>query len=283
VRGAEEALGQATTLVDALAKVSADLDEAQRGLDALLAEVDSDIAAGRAALDTGGTSGAERASLAAAVDQARAVAVAVRAELAGAKSDQAAGAEPDQAAGARPDPLNVLRRLREADDGIDRALAGVRDAAERARRARAMLDHTLLAARAEISAAADFIATRRGAVGSEARTRLAEAQRHLDQAVALAGADPVAALAEAQQADALAEQAARMAYSDVDRWPVAASGYGHHDPFGGFAGAVLGGILLSGMGGGSRRGGWGGWGGGWSPGSFGGTGTRARRGGGGRF
>jgi len=74
-----------------------------------------------------------------------------------------------------------------------------------------------------------------------------------------------------------------MAYSDVDRWPVAASGYGHHDPFGGFAGAVLGGILLSGMGGGSRRGGWGGWGGGWSPGSFGGTGTRARRGGGGRF
>ncbi|HET8684121.1 MAG TPA: TPM domain-containing protein [Micromonosporaceae bacterium] len=260
VRAAEEALGQATTLADALAKVSTDLDEAQRGLDALLAEVGSGIAAGHAALDTGGTSGAERASLAAAVDQAEATAAAVRAEL----------------AGAAPDPLAALRRLREADDGVDRALAGVRDAAERARRARAMLDHTLLAARAEISAAADFIATRRGAVGSEARTRLAEAQRHLDQAVALAGDDPVAALAEAQQADALAEQAARTAHSDVDRWPVGAGGYGRHDPFGGFAGAVLGGILLGGMGGGSRHGGW-------SPGSFGGTGTRARRGGGGRF
>ncbi|HET8658964.1 MAG TPA: TPM domain-containing protein [Micromonosporaceae bacterium] len=291
VRGAEEALGQATTLVDALEKVSADLDEAQRGLDALLAEVDSDIAAGRAALDAGGASGAEQASLAAAVDQAEAAAAAVRAELAGPEPDrqlaepkpdrQLAAAKPGPPAGAKPDPLAALRRLREADDGVDRALAGVRDAAERARRARAMLDQTLLAARAEISAAADFIATRRGAVGSEARTRLAEAQRHLDLAVALAGDDPVAALAEAQQADALAEQAARMAHSDVDRWPVGAGGYGRHDPFGGFAGAVLGGILLGGMGGGSRHGG--GWGGGWSPGSFGGTGTRARRGGGGRF
>lgn len=264
VRAAEQALGQATTLLDALEKASTDLDQARDGLPTLLAEVDSDLAAGRAALDTGGTSQAERASLAAAVDRAEATVAAVRAEL----------------AEAGPDPLAALRRLREADDGVDRALAGVRDAAERARRARAMLDHALLAARAEISAATDFIATRRGAVGSEARTRLAEAQRHLDQAVALAAEDPVTALAEAQQADALAEQAARMAYSDVDRWPVVTGGYGRHDPFGGLAGAVLGGILIGGMGGGRRQGGWGG---GWSPGSFGGTGTGARRGGGGRF
>ena len=73
-----------------------------------------------------------------------------------------------------------------------------RDAQTQARRAAEQLDQALLTARSTIAAAADFIGTRRGAVGPEARTRLAEAQRHLDAAEGMARSDPSAALGEAR-------------------------------------------------------------------------------------
>jgi hypothetical protein len=175
-----------------------------------------------------------------------------------------------------------------------------------------MLDHALLTARSSVAAANDFVTTRRGAVGGEARTRLAEAQRHLDMATGLAERDPAAALREAQRADALAQEALRAAQADVGRWsaPVGGGGAGSGVDLGSL---ILGGILFGGgrgggggwggggagwggggygsgsgrgggWGGGSGRGGgsWGG-GGGFSPGSFGGSGTRGRRGTGGRF
>jgi hypothetical protein len=188
-----------------------------------------------------------------------------------------------------PDPVAALRLLDEAATALDKALADARAEQERARRAAATLDHALLTARSAVAAASDFIATRRGAVGSEARTRLAEAQRHLQLA---GGDDPVTALREAQQADAMAQQALRAARSDVDRWQGGSMGGG-----GGLGvdlgSLVLGGILSGAFGGGYRRGG--GYGGGYSrgggfggggsrsPGSFGGSSTRGRRGGGGRF
>ena len=46
--------------------------------------------------------------------------------------------------------------------------------------------------------------SRRGGVGTEARTRLAESQRNLDYALSIARTDPVTALTYAQQAHALA-------------------------------------------------------------------------------
>ncbi len=94
------------------------------------------------------------------------------------------------------------------------------------------------------------------------------------------------ALREAQQADAMAQEAMRLARDDVQRWsPPPAGGTSGID----LGSLVLGGILLGGrsggfgggFGGGHSRGG--GSGGGFSPGSFGGSGTRGRRGGGGRF
>jgi len=189
------------------------------------------------------------------------------------------------------DPLTVVRQLQEADAALDRALADMRDAAERTARARAMLDQAILAARAEISAATDFVNTRRGAVREQARTLLAEAQRHLNQAIALTADDPVTALAEAQQADHLAEQASRAAQSDVDQWAPPGGGFaGPGDAaLGGLAGAILGGILMGGgrrtpdgFGGGFGGGSSGGWGG-HTPGGFGGSQSSGRRGGGGRF
>ncbi|WP_425564159.1 hypothetical protein, partial [Pseudonocardia zijingensis] len=88
---------------------------------------------------------------------------------------------------------------------------------------------------------------------------------------------PVAGLREARQADALAQEALRLARADVARWsrpgPTTSTGAD-------LAGLVLGGILAGATGGyrGHRRGG-----GGFSPGSFGGSASRGRRGGGGRF
>ena len=106
-----------------------------------------------------------------------------------------------------------------------------------------------------------------------------------------AGSAPVDALREAQQADAMAQEALRLARDDVQRWspPSGRGGTSGID----LGSLVLGGILLGGRsggfgggfggghGGGHSRGG--GSGGGFSPGSFGGSGTRGRRGGGGRF
>jgi hypothetical protein len=188
------------------------------------------------------------------------------------------------------DPLAALRRLDEAGTALDQALSDAHEERVAGERAAAQLDRTLIAARSGIAAASDFIATRRGAVGSDARTRLAEAQRHLDTAAGLARSAPVDALREAQQADAMAQEALRLARDDVQRWSPPSGG-------GGTSGIdlgslVLGGILLGGrsggfgggFGGGGHGGGRGGGrGGGFSPGSFGGSGTRGRRGGGGRF
>lgn len=259
VRAAEEALGQAQTLLDAVERGRTDLDTARTGIDALVAEVESDLAAARAAQP--GTP-----ALAAAI----------------ARAEQVLAATREAAAAPAVDPLATTARLEEADAALDRALAEVRDAAERAARARAMLDHALVSARAEVAAAGDFIATRRGAVASQPRAWLAQAQQHLARAEALAASDPAAALPEAQRAGQLAAEAGRAAQSNVDHW--APPGIGGFGGGGGgsdvLLGVLLGGIL-SGGGGGGRSRGWGG--GGFRGGGFGGSGSRSRRTGGGRF
>ncbi|WP_369132430.1 TPM domain-containing protein [Modestobacter sp. I12A-02662] len=292
LRVAEDAVAQSRTLLDAIGRLAAELDGAAQRIDAVRAETDQDLAEARSLL---GQAAGDTAGLAPLVARAEAA--------------LAATAEP--AADQRPDPLAALRRLEEADAALDTALAGARDAQTRARRAAAALDQTLLTARAAIDAAGDFIGTRRGAVGPEARTRLAEAQRRLDAAVATGPAEPEAALREAQTAVTLAQQALDLAREDVDRWSGGAGwgpgpvppGYG--GGYGGRPGVdlgslVLGGILLGGPRGSVGRGGFGGgsYGGGGfgggsfggggggrrgGGGSFGGSGSRGRRGGGGRF
>jgi hypothetical protein len=87
----------------------------------------------------------------------------------------------------------------------------------------------------------------------------------------------VAALQEAQQADALAQEALQLAQADVSQWsrPGVTTSAGAD-----LTGLILGGILSGATSSyrGHRRGG-----GGFSPGSFGGSASRGRRGGGGRF
>ncbi len=273
-RAAEDAITQADTLLDGLTRLGVDLAAAGERIAAARAETEQDIAEAHALLAEGDPGGGLAALVA-------------RAEAALASATAAQNAVP-------PDPMAALRLIDEADSALDDGLAAARDAQTAARRAAAALDQALLTARPAVAAAEDFIGSRRGAVGTEARTRLAEAQRHLAQAQA-SGADPAAALAEAQAADAMARQALDLARSDVSRWSAGGGGLGGvaggalGGALGGGLGAelgslVLGGILSGGLSGGHRGGGYGGGrGGGFSPGSFGGSGTRGRRGGGGRF
>ncbi|MCR8942130.1 TPM domain-containing protein [Streptomyces sp. OUCMDZ-4982] len=291
IRAAEGAVGQAGTLIDAVDRRSAELAEAAGKLPGALTETETDLADARGLLE-GTTAATSTADLRGRIARAEAVLTAVR-----------------EAMAAGPyDPVDALRRVEEADAALDEALAGAREREEGGRRARSLLDQAMLTARSAIGAAADYITTHRGAVGAPARTRLAEAQRRWEQAGQLAaGDDPQGALAEAQQADALARQALDLAAQDVRGFqgpgdPGGFGGPGGTRGGGGMGGAVLGGIILGGLFGGGRGGYGGGLGGGYGgggrsggfgggrsggfgagPGSFGGGGTRGRRGGGGRF
>ncbi|MEV6201666.1 TPM domain-containing protein [Streptomyces sp. NPDC051771] len=273
VRAAEGAVDQAARLIEAVDRRARELTEAAGRLPGALTETDADLAEARGLLE-GTAEGASTGDLRGRIARAESVAAEVR-------RAREAG---------RYDPLDALRRVEEADAALDGALAGARERESGDARARALLEQALLTAGAELGAASDYVQTHRGAVGSEARTRLAEAQRRLEKARALAADEPQTALAEAQRADALARRAQQLAEQDVRHYGnpnglggvtgVGGSGGG------GLGGAVLGGIILGGLfGGGSGRGG-GGFGGGGlggGPGSFGGGGTRGRRGGGGRF
>ena len=280
LRAAEDAAAQSATMLDAIARRAAERDGAGQRIAAAQAEIERDLAEARSLVADG-----DRTGLTPLIAQAERALAEVEPAL-------------RPAGGGLTDPLAVLRRLDEADQPLDAALQPARDAQAQTRRAVAALEQTMTSAVSGIAAASDFIAARRGAVGSSARTRLAEAQRHLDRAHDLAGADPMSALREAQQADQLAQAALDQAQRDVDQW---SSGSGYGGGFGGgFGGGgyggrrrgggvdvgslVLGGILLGGAGRGGGRGGGGfggGFGGGGGGGSFGGGSFGGSGGGGG--
>ncbi|MFD3576552.1 TPM domain-containing protein [Streptomyces sp. NPDC058644] len=269
LRAAEGAVDQAGTFVDAVERLAEELALAAEKLPDALTETETDLAEARGLLE-GTMAGASTADLHGRIARAETVVAEVRKKM-------AAGPH---------DPIDALRRVEEADTVLDESLTGAREREVGRRRAASLLGQALLTARSAVRTAADFVDTHRGAVGSEARTRLAEAQRHLSGAEAAQDTDAASALAEAQQADAQARQAQQLAERDVRGYGNPYGGGGGRG--GGMGGAVLGGIILGelfgGMGRGTGGGGFGGGGfGGGGPGSFGGGGTRGRMGGGGRF
>lgn len=242
VRAVQQSLGQTDQLLSAIDSVAGDLAAASSKLDAAVTDTRQDLAAARA-LPAG-----EDPGLAPAV-------AAAESALASAQAGK--------------DPIASLAALQSAGGRLDAVLASVRDQQERVQRAKAGLDAALSTARARISSANDYVTTRRGGIGDTARTRLSEATRHLEQAVAAATSDPIAALSEAQTASSLAETALRSAQADVTGWD-ASGNYSDSS----YAGAGLGGLLgeLLGGGGSSRgnRGGGGIFGGSGGGGLFGG-------------
>ncbi len=266
-RAAEESVGQATTLLDNVDRAPEILELAHRSIQALLVETEKDLAE------------AARLGLPPEVSSPHAFATET---LTWAQEAIASG---------NYDPIATRLALEESDAALEAALVPLREAAESRRRAEALLTTTTDAARASIQAAGDFITTRRGAVGAEARTRLADAQRRFE--AGLASGDPVEALGHLQAADQLADQANALAQQDEARYRNSQQMGGGGAGGGGLSNVILGGILINAM----NRGG-GGRGGGVSlptgggagaparrpgPGSFGGGATRGRRSGGGRF
>ncbi|MFF3907590.1 TPM domain-containing protein [Streptomyces sp. NPDC001848] len=237
LRAAEAATDQTAVLLGGVVRLAAELTAAADRLPAALTDLEADLAQARGLLGT---------------DTARAIA----------HGESVVARVREESDGEGPfDPVGALRRVEQVAVALDRALHRV----TRGSGALGRLDRAVLVARSTVGAAVDQVTTHRGAVGWEARTRLAEAERRLGAAVNTA-VPPVAAsadaLADAREADALAREARRLAERDV-------RAYG--TPYGEglwTKGAVLGGILLQAP---HRPGGHGG------PASFGGPATRGRR------
>ncbi|QCB96905.1 TPM domain-containing protein [Arthrobacter sp. PAMC25564] len=266
VRAAEESLHQTNVLIGAITKVAGSLDAARSGLESAVVDTAQDLAQARAMIQSG-----DHPELAGPVAAVEAALAQVKAEI----------------QGGRIDPIATLQRVETAHQSLDASLTGIRDQQEQERRAQASLQQSIMSAQAQISATSDYITARRGGVGTEARTRLAEAQRNLDYALSISRTDPVTALQYAQQAHSLAAQAAQLAQSDVDHFGgFANQGYGRGGMFGGgggggLGGAILGGILINSILHGGGGGGWGG--GGWGGGGDSGGGGWGGGGGGGDF
>ena len=113
------------------------------------------------------------------------------------------------------EPAASLRLLENAVTELDSALATARNQTQRLEHASAALVGVLVRARSQIAATQDFIASRRGGVGADARTRLAEAQRLLE--VAEAQSDPVAALDSARSSATYSRDADALARFDDHR------------------------------------------------------------------
>ncbi|GIG24036.1 TPM domain-containing protein [Cellulomonas denverensis] len=264
-RAAQEALGQVRTLLDAVDQAGAELATIGARLDAGIASISADLDDAARMAPRDATVQTRAAEARAAIESAR------------------------TARTGSGDPLAALRGLTAAEAAIDNALAPMREAADRARRAQGLLDQVLGRVAAGLRGTGDFIDTRRGVVGPQARTRLAEADRLYRTAADQRDSDPERALVAAQQAEQRVAEAQRLAQQDVeehDRRNRPGSGGGGLD---GIGGMVLGGILIDsilrgsggGFGGGGHRGG-GHRGGGFGGGGFGGGGRGGGFGGGGR-
>ncbi|MEW5810047.1 MAG: TPM domain-containing protein [Actinomycetota bacterium] len=267
IHAAEAALGQARTLLDAVDSADTDINRAVAGLPAAIADAQSGITAAGTQLAQGS--------------------IAVATQLSAARDAAVAAVAHAQSDGAN-DPLGAFTRLTQADAELDRLLADVAEERETTARLTRTYDQALFTAQSRVRAVSDYIDTRRGVIGPEARTRLAEAVRQLQAAQDKRANNLTEAVAHANGAAMLAAQAQQLANSDV----LAAQRH-FNGPYGGGGGggqmgAVIGGIILGNVLSGAMRGGFGGgfggggFGGGFGGGGFGGGGG-GMSGGGGRF
>ncbi|WP_354525715.1 TPM domain-containing protein [Mycolicibacterium sp. 624] len=261
IRAAESALGQARTMLDAIDSASTDINRAVAGLPAAIADIQNGVKQAGELLAQPGTPRTD--------------------ELRTARDAAAAAVAVAQSSGSA-DPLGAFTQLTQADADLDRLLATITEERETAERMSRAFDQALFSAQSRVRAVTDFIDTRRGSVGPEARTRLSEAVRQLGAAQSKRTSDLAEAIAHANGAAMLAEQAQTLAHTDVSNAQRAYSNY--RGGGGGNSGAILGGIIIGNILSGALGGGLGGSaGGGWSSTTFGGSGGGGFSGGGGRF
>jgi predicted nucleic acid-binding Zn-ribbon protein len=264
IRAAESGLGQARQLLDAIDSAGTDINRAVATLPAAIADIQQGINQAGTLLAQGNTAHAP--------------------EL-GPARDAAVKAVADAQSSGTADPLGAFTKLTQADSELDRLLASVAEEREAAERLSRAYDQALFTAQSRVRGVSDYIDTRRGSIGPEARTRLAEAVRQLQAAQDMKAANLNEAIAHANGASMLAAQAQDLANADVRAAQRSYTGqYGQTG--GSNMGAMIGGIIIGNILSGALRGGIGGsMGGGWSSTSFGGSGSSGgwSGGGGGRF
>lgn len=248
-KAAQDATAQAGTLLDAIGREAAALEEARALLEPALAEALRGLSAAESSAPPD-----EIGTFAKGIEDARA------------RLDAA-----QEASRGTPRDLVLAYRLAvEAAAAADQVVAGVRAARTRRAKEHAAADAELRAAELSLDRAEDFIGARRHGIGRRPRTRLSEARQHLERARLLRDDDPVASTAEARRAVALADDAYRLAADDFLATEDAGYGGtviidGRHHPTGRDAGwgADIGGAILGGIIGSILSGGGGpGWGGG---------------------
>src|ERR1700761_3285099 len=161
VQAAESALGQAQALLDAVDSAANDIHHAVATLPSLIADIQTGI--GQAVTQLQGalkTKAAHIRELASARDAANRALDAARAN-------------------GSADPLGAFTQLTKADADLNRLLATVAEEQATAERLNRAFEQALFTAQSRIHAVSDYIDTRRGSIGPEARTRLAEASRQL--------------------------------------------------------------------------------------------------------
>jgi hypothetical protein len=264
VHAAESSLGQARSLLDAVDTAASDIRHAVATLPSLIADIQTGIEHADTQLRS--------------TQQTKAPHIR---DLARARGAATKALDAARATGSA-DPLGAFTQLTKADADLNRLLATVAEEQAAAERLNRALEQALFTAQSRVHAVSEYIDTRRGSIGPEARTRLAEASRQLEAALDKRSTDVSAAITHANTAATLAAQAQSLADDDVRSAQVAYSGrYGGDN-----MGAMMGGIIIGDMLGGSMGGGFGGgWGGGWGPTSFGGSSGSdgGFMGGGGRF
>jgi uncharacterized membrane protein YgcG/predicted nucleic acid-binding Zn-ribbon protein len=264
IRAAESALGQARTLLDAIDSAGTDINRAVATLPAAIADIQKGMNQAGTLLAQGNTPHIT--------------------EL-GTARDTAVKAVADAQSTGTTDPLGAFTKLTQADAELDRLLASIAEEREATERLSRAFDQALFTAQSRVRGVSDYIDTRRGSIGPEARTRLAEAVRQLQVAQDTKAANLNEAVGHANGASMLAAQAQDLANADVRAAQRSYTGqYGQAS--GSNMGAVIGGIIIGNILSGTLRGGIGGsMGGGWSSTSFGGSGSSGgwSGGGGGRF
>jgi len=265
VRGAESALQQANTMLDAVDSAASDIRKAVSTLPTAIEDIQRGINQASEQLAQGG------------LEKATELSTARDAAVRAVASAQGTGAT---------DPLGAFTLLTQADADLDRLLAGVAEERDATERLNKSYEQALFTAQSRVRSVSDYIDTRRGSVGPEARTRFNEAVRQLDAAQTKSTTNITEAIAHANGAAMLAAQAQQLANDDVQagqrEYQTRYRGGRQSDMGAMVGGIILGNILTGGFGGGGYSGG----GAGWSTNSYGGSsggGDGGLLGGGGRF
>jgi len=262
VRVAEAALGQARALLGAVDSAASDVRHAVATLPSVIVDIQTGVQHANERLQKTQSKAGHTGELIAARD--------------------AAARALDRARGAgSADPLGAFAQLTKADGDLNRLLATLAEEQATTDQLNRSYEQALFTAQSRVRAVSDYVDTRRGSIGPEARTRLAEAKRQLQAAQDTKAKNLAEAIAHANAASTLAANAQSLANADVQSAQRAYTRGGSND-----VGAMIGGIIIGNILSGGMRGGFGGW----SPTSFGGSSSSSGgssdggfMGGGGRF